>query len=775
MSFCPFCNEPVWTGDDVCDQCGLVLTSVSVASGGAVTVAPPKKAAPAHGRQGAATPCPVCGDPLDPGAKVCDGCGVEVAKARRATPAPVPPPAPAPAPVSASSPCPVCGDPLPAGSKLCTSCGVEITRATVAALAKQEPPPAAPAQRCPACGNTRRGTERFCRQCGHGYDHGSPTASSAAPRPASERHRLPSGAILGSKYRIVQPIGTGGMGAVYLAEDMVLKRSVVIKTLVTSDDAQLAAQSIKEREFLATLKHSNLVSIYDFFSLGNEGYIVMEYVQGKTLFQIMEEHGGPLAVGEAIRYVLGILPAFTYLARLNLVYCDFKPQNVILEVLKDGTQLCKLIDLGTVIECVPEPADVFGTEGYYAPEAVSCPTPETDLYSICRTLAQMVTWMEMDTPKVGLPPAGEYPVFQEHPVLYRLLHRGTHPDPARRFASAEELGDQLAGVLRQLVGGVPGVPVSSRLFLSGGVGTAPGRLGLRAATVLDEQDKAIDLLRHGDQALWGGNPTNALGYYSQAVSSNPKSLDGHLRLADLYLERGDFTQALSHLAQAQRIVPTHWKLAWYRARLLEAQNDLDAASAQYISLMGELPGELPPTHALARVRARQGNDQGAVDLYRTILRADPHNTEAILGMAHSLIRLRQWEEATRVLASISPTTARYAEAQLLLCDLLLHHIQPPTVQNIQRAAAALATLHGRTQDPRYFLARGDLYRMARRLVREKVMPSNTLLAGVPDAHPATLGREAEAAYVQYLRREPHAANREEILRRRFEVAPWRWW
>jgi serine/threonine-protein kinase PknG len=138
------------------------------------------------------------------------------------------------------------------------------------------------------------------------------------------------------------------MGAVYLAEDQILKRPVVIKALLSGDDPELAAQSVKEREFLAAMKHANIVAIYDFFTVGTDGYIVMEYVQGKTLYQIIEDQGAPLPVSDGIEYILGILPAFTYLAKLELVYCDFKPQNVMLEVLKDGTRTVKLIDLGTV-------------------------------------------------------------------------------------------------------------------------------------------------------------------------------------------------------------------------------------------------------------------------------------------------------------------------------------------------------------------------------------------------------------------------------------------
>ena len=97
-----------------------------------------------------------------------------------------------------------------------------------------------------------------------------------------------------------------------------------------------------ERQFLAAVKHPNIVGIYNFVQQGAEGFIVMEYVGGKTLKHIRQERG-PLPAAEAIAYIHRILPAFAYLHQLGLVYCDFKPDNVMLE----GDDV-KLIDLGGV-------------------------------------------------------------------------------------------------------------------------------------------------------------------------------------------------------------------------------------------------------------------------------------------------------------------------------------------------------------------------------------------------------------------------------------------
>ena len=600
----------------------------------------------------------------------------------------------------------------------------------------------------------------------------SPTSTGFVASPAaSVASILQMGSILNNKYKIVKQVGSGGMGAVYLAEDLVLKRQVVIKALLSDDDPDMVEQSVKEREFLAEIKHANIVSIYDFITIGLRGYIVMEYVHGKTLDEILETQGKPFDVPIAIRHILDVLPAFSYLSKLGLVYCDFKPQNVMLEVLKDGTEIVKLIDLGTVIRYEPHPKDVYGTHGFFAPEAVKSPSSETDLYSICRTLAYLVTQMDLANPIFGIPSSESYKAFREHPALYRLLAKGTHKNPALRFHSAGELADQLNGVLRQIVGGTPGVSVGSKLFVPG-ILTTTGKLGLRAETILDEKDKAIDQLRFGDQSLRAGNYASAINFYKQATKLNAQSIDAHLRLAEVYIDQDEFAQALFEVTQVQRKAPGHWKVAWYTGRLLEAQGKLSEAADQYRELIADLPGELPPQQALARVSARVGDDITAIDLYNKVLKADPGNTDAVLSVTASLLNLQRWDEAARILGSINEAAGKYIEAQLMLCDLYLTRMQPLSTMNIQRAAQVVTSLNGRTEDTRYFLIRAEVYRAAWELAKNHQL-SSSKLDGVSDSTPRTLGAEAEKSYKEYLRREQKPLNREMIVRRKLQVAPWR--
>ncbi len=726
-STCPVCHGPVSPADDICDNCGAVLSTVSV---------PPVAASTPPRSTSSAAVCPNCHEAVVPGEDICEHCGAVLSTIA------IPAFQVAPAYASLTQP-------------------VVVTQPTP--------------NECPRCHAPRIPSKSFCGRCGFKYvtmASGTPDLQPATPEVPPVL--LTMGSVIRDKYRIVKPIGSGGMGAVYLAEDVVLKRQVVIKTLLTDATPDMVAQSIKEREFLASIKHANIVSIYDFITIGQQGYIVMEYVHGKTLDQVTEEQGKPFSVEQAIHHILGVLPAFSYLAKLGLVYCDFKPQNVMLEQLKDGSEIVKLIDLGTVIKYTPRPDDVYGTHGFYAPEAVKNPSSETDLYSICRTLAYMVTLMDLANPIFGMPSSEYYKAFRDYPALYRLLYKGTHPKPAQRFHSAEELADQLNGVLRLVTGGTLGMPVNSRMFLSS-VMTTTGKLGLRGEAVLDEKDKAIAVLRYGDQALRSGNFNNALNFYRQALRVNPMSVDARLRIAEVFIEQGEFSQALAEVTKVQRMAPGNWKVAWYTGRLLEAQEKLTDAADQYRELMADLPGELPPQLALARVSARQGDDTGAVDLFSGVLRADPGNTDAILGVTNSYLNLKRWDEAAQVLSSVSEAAAKYVDAQLLLCDLYINRMMPLSLQNVERASHAVQTLSGRTEDARYYLIRGDIYRAAWQLVRQQKLTAKADIAGVPDAHPRTLGSAAEESYKQYLLRTKQPDNREAIVRRKLEVAPWRFW
>lgn len=290
-------------------------------------------------------------------------------------------------------------------------------------------------------------TEGFCTKCGHPY--------SFVPK-------LTGGDIVHGQYEVVGCLAHGGLGWVYLAVDRAVSdRWVVLKGLLDTGDQDAMAAAISERRFLAEIEHSNIVRIYNFVEhldqrTGSlDGYIVMEYVGGKSLKELANERRDPagkrdpLPVDQACAYGIEALEALGHLHSRNLLYCDFKVDNAI----QQQDQL-KLIDMGAVRRMDDDESAIYGTVGYQAPEVGEVgPSVASDLYTVARTLAVLTFDFQGYTNVFvdSLPDPENIKVFQTYESFYRLLVRATDPDPARRFASAQEMAEQLTGVLREVV------------------------------------------------------------------------------------------------------------------------------------------------------------------------------------------------------------------------------------------------------------------------------------------------------------------------------------
>ena len=166
----------------------------------------------------------------------------------------------------------------------------------------------------------------------------------ACGKPYSFIPSLKPNDVVADQYEVKGCLAYGGLGWVYLAKDTMLNRWVVLKGLLNATDESAAAAAVAERQFLAAVKHPNIVGIYNFVTRGTEGFIVMEYVNGTSVKTLRKERG-PLPPAEAIAYVHRILGAFAYLHGSGMVYCDMKPDNFMLEGLPPDV---KLIDMGGV-------------------------------------------------------------------------------------------------------------------------------------------------------------------------------------------------------------------------------------------------------------------------------------------------------------------------------------------------------------------------------------------------------------------------------------------
>src|ERR1017187_9590243 len=312
---------------------------------------------------------------------------------------------------------------------------------------------------CPRCehpvGRAREGrpglTEGFCRNCG---------------TPFSFTPKLQSGDLIGGQYEVLGCLAHGGLGWIYLAKDRNVSDSWrVVKGLLNTGDADAMAAAVAERRFLAEVDHPNIVRIYNFVqhedsrSGETAGYIVMECVGGRTLREILQDErkaARSIPVTRAIAYAIEVLRAFGYLHSRGLVYCDFKPDNVL-----QSEEMLKLIDMGGVRRIDDEDSPIYGTVGYQAPEiAAEGPSPSSDLYTIGRALAVLTFEFTgyTSTYQHSLPGPAKVPLLAQQESFRRLLRRATSPDPSRRFASAADMAEQLTGILRQILATDDGYP-----------------------------------------------------------------------------------------------------------------------------------------------------------------------------------------------------------------------------------------------------------------------------------------------------------------------------
>jgi eukaryotic-like serine/threonine-protein kinase len=266
--------------------------------------------------------------------------------------------------------------------------------------------------------------------------------------------------LFDGRYRILRKLGTGGMANVYLAEDEVLGRRVAIKILNDrhAGDDQFVERFRREAKNAASLSHPNIVSIYDRGEAEGTYYIAMEYLDGRSLKELIVARG-PAPVHIAIDYARQILTAIRFAHRHGIVHRDIKPHNVLV----DAEGRLKVTDFGIAragVSQMTETGSIIGTAQYLSPEqAKGAPVDQTsDLYSVGVVLYELLTGVvpfSGDTPveiaMKHLSSAPEPPSAKRAEIprdLDLIVLRALAKDPADRYQSAEEMDADLARVAR---------------------------------------------------------------------------------------------------------------------------------------------------------------------------------------------------------------------------------------------------------------------------------------------------------------------------------------
>jgi serine/threonine protein kinase len=270
--------------------------------------------------------------------------------------------------------------------------------------------------------------------------------------------------ILQSRYRVIQHLGEGGMGAVYEAIDLRLGHTVALKQTLTNDEGQWK-QFEREARLLASLNHPALPRVSDYFTEGHRAFFVMQFVEGRDLAEIIAHQSGPLPRQAVVAWADQLLDALIYLHthERQIIHRDIKPHN--LKITRGGQIV--LLDFGLAKTQAADPSgsisstSVFGYTPRYAPlEQIQDlgTSPQSDIYALGATLYHLLTGVK---PPDALARATALVSARPNPLrpaneiveavgveLAAILTRAMAQNPDERYATAAEFRDALRQIGR---------------------------------------------------------------------------------------------------------------------------------------------------------------------------------------------------------------------------------------------------------------------------------------------------------------------------------------
>ena len=260
--------------------------------------------------------------------------------------------------------------------------------------------------------------------------------------------------LLNQRYRLLEPLGYGGMAVVYKAMDEMLERAVAVKILRDdySRDEDFRERFKQEAKAAANLSHPNIVTVHDFGLDEDQVFIVIEYIDGTDLKSLIRQKG-QFSVEDAVGLMVQACAGIGYAHRAGLVHCDVKPHNML--VSKDFR--LKVTDFGiarALATIHPEERSeiVWGSPHYFSPEqaAGGAPSPASDVYSLGVILYEMLTGRlpfeskdstelaRMHRDEIPLPPRRLNPAIPES--LEEITLKVLSKEPSARYRTADQLG-----------------------------------------------------------------------------------------------------------------------------------------------------------------------------------------------------------------------------------------------------------------------------------------------------------------------------------------------
>ncbi len=499
-------------------------------------------------------------------------------------------------------------------------------------------------------------------------------------------------------YRIIEKLGAGGMGEVFLAEDTKLERKVAIKTLPARsiDDAQARRRLFREARAAATLDHPNICAIHEVNEDGNCVFIVMQYVQGETLGQKLLESS--LTTDEVLDIGIQVAEALSEAHSRGVIHRDIKPQNVIItprgqvKVLDFGLARMTQKDRPTDPEAktetqLTEEGYIVGTVAYMSPEQLKGMGVDarSDVFSLGVLLYECAAGtppftgsskieisskvLQVDPRK----PSELNPLIP--PLLERIILKAMAKELTERYQTIDELLHDLKDV-RGLMSGAtellpsvtrhpaaPGFKEKARqalnlrwvqaLLAAAAFLIIMGFIGVRVwrASPYQPTPEAQFFYDQGLSALRAATYFQASKVLKQSVTLDPQYAPAHARLAEAYLEIGNSEQAKDELLTANSLAGKRSLPAIDKLRLdaidATARHDFTGARATYEKVFEQTAANDKANAAVELGRSYERNEQldKAIENYLKATTLDGQSAGAFLRLGMAYSRSRKTENA----------------------------------------------------------------------------------------------------------------------------------
>ena len=395
--------------------------------------------------------------------------------------------------------------------------------------------PVSSPSRCRACGHDNVAGSRYCSQCGirvgtasleelDGPDSNRATGFGAASEVrASSDDEAPIadpliGTTVAGRYRIIEPLGRGGMGVVYRVEHARIGKLMALKLLTgeLGRDPEIVARFKREALMVSKLSHPNTVQVFDFGVAEGLTYLAMEYLRGNDLGHIVRREG-PVDPERCAKIMIQVCSSLAEAHGLGIVHRDLKPENIFILSGHSESDVVKVLDFGLAkLRESPELGEVtsrgaiVGTPYYMAPEQIrgEAADPRSDVYSLGALMYAVLTGVPVfDAPRpmgvltkhlTDLPtsPTSRFPELAIPKGITGVVMRALEKDPARRFQNVQEMQFSLISELR-----TGGATSSVEILLDSGQMHALTRSADDAAT-RDEVERYEKKLRRRGLYAW---------------------------------------------------------------------------------------------------------------------------------------------------------------------------------------------------------------------------------------------------------------------------------